>query len=205
MLTFYKKYWRTAFDILLIVLTVYLIMYAFSFIYRIATPVILSFVIFAMIEPLAKRLNKIGISKPIASALSILFFAMVIAGAFVIAGIMLTNQITGLIKLIPTYQDQLKDQIAAITAYISEKTSLIPPDFLSSSADWIDSVTEWGTGLAKGFLTGLVGFLTSFSKFMFNLVLAVILAYFLSIEINDWKKTAEDKTPNTFKKAFFSS
>ncbi|MBJ6363005.1 AI-2E family transporter [Paenibacillus sp. GCM10012307] len=203
MLTFYQKYWRTAFDILMIVLTVYLIMYAFSFIYRIATPVILSFVIFATIEPLAKRLNRLGISKSIASALSILFFAVVIAGAFVIAGIMLTNQISGLIGLIPTYQDQLKEQIDLISGYISEKSNLIPPDFLKSSSELIDSISKWGTNLAKGFLTGLVGFLSSFSTFMFNLVLAVVLAYFLSIEISDWKKTAQDKTPNTFKKAFF--
>ena len=39
MLSFYRKYWRTAFDIALIILTVWLIMYLFSYLYRIATPI----------------------------------------------------------------------------------------------------------------------------------------------------------------------
>ena len=61
MITFYKRYWRTAFDIALIALTVWVIMYVFSFLYKIAAPVFMSFLIFACIEPLAKRLNRIGI------------------------------------------------------------------------------------------------------------------------------------------------
>ncbi len=203
MLPFYKKYWRTAFDIALIVLTVYLIMYAFSFIYRIATPVILSFVIFAMIEPLARRLNRIGISKSIASAISVFFFAIVIVGAFVGAGMILTHQITGLLKLLPQYQDEMKEQIASISTYLSDKSTLIPPDIMSTSANLIESVTKWGSELAKSFLSGFVGLLTSFSTFMFNLVIAVVLAYFLSIEIGDWKRIAGEKTPRTFKTAFF--
>ena len=56
MLTFYKRYWRTAFDIGLIVLTVFLIMWSFSFLYKIATPIFLAFIIYWMIEPLARFL-----------------------------------------------------------------------------------------------------------------------------------------------------
>lgn len=203
MLPFYKKYWRTVFDIALIILTVYLIMYAFSFIYRIATPVILSLVVFAMIEPLAKRLNRIGISKAIASAISVFIFAIVIIGVFVGAGLILTHQISGLVKLIPQYQDDLREQITTVSQYLSEKSSLIPADILSASANLIDSVTKWGSELAKSFLSSFVGILTSFSTFMFNLVIAVVLAYFLSIEIGDWKRIAQEKTPRTFKTAFF--
>ena len=98
MLTFYKKYWRTAFDIALIALTVWLIMFTFSFLYRIATPVFLSFLIFACIEPIAKRLNRIGLKKSLASAVAILFFTVVILGAFIGAGILVTSEINGLIN-----------------------------------------------------------------------------------------------------------
>ena len=63
MRSFYKKYYKTAFDIALMVLTVYLFMLAFSFLYKIATPVFLAFVIFAVIEPLAKFLHRKGMKK----------------------------------------------------------------------------------------------------------------------------------------------
>ncbi|MGO4274324.1 AI-2E family transporter, partial [Paenibacillus sp. TAF58] len=60
MISFYKKYWRTAFDIALIVLTVYLFMLLFSYLYRIATPIFLALIIFMMIEPFARFLNRKG-------------------------------------------------------------------------------------------------------------------------------------------------
>lgn len=41
-----QKYWRTFFDIGLIVLTVYLIMFSFSKLYQLAAPVFLSFLYF---------------------------------------------------------------------------------------------------------------------------------------------------------------
>jgi predicted PurR-regulated permease PerM len=44
--------------------------------------------------------------------------------------------------------------------------------------------------------------ITSFSTFLVNFLIGIILAYFLSIEIGDWKKLAREKTPNTFKVAF---
>ena len=64
---FYKKYWRTAFDIGLIALTVFLIMSAFSFVYRIAAPILLALVIFYFMEPIAAALHKRKIKKSIAA------------------------------------------------------------------------------------------------------------------------------------------
>ncbi|XEC93114.1 sporulation integral membrane protein YtvI [Paenibacillus tarimensis] len=203
MLTFYKKYWRTAFDIALIVLTVYLIMLAFSFLYRIATPVFLSFVVFLMIEPIAKRLNRLGLKKSVASAISILVFSLLIVGAFVLAGIILTNEISGLAERLPQYQDMLRDQIERTTLYINERIEAVPEEVMTKITESLDNVTDWGAKLASNFLTGLVGFLTSFSTFIFNFIIGVVLAYFLSIEIDVWKKTAAEKTPKTFKNAFF--
>ncbi|GGG19724.1 sporulation integral membrane protein YtvI [Paenibacillus abyssi] len=203
MLTFYKKYWKTAFDIALIVLTVYLIMVAFSFLYRIATPVFLSFVIFMMIEPLAKRLNRIGLKKSIASAISILVFSLVIVGAFLLAGFVLTNEIMSFANNLPQYQSMLISQVEQTTAFLTQQFQSLPPDVVNSLNDMVNSVTQWGSGVASSFLMSLVGFLTSFSAFMFNFIIGIVLAYFLSIEIKDWKKIAQDKTPNTFKTAFF--
>lgn len=81
MIAFYRKYWRTAFDIGLLILTIYLIMYSFSYLYSIAKPIFLAFIVYMLIEPLAGFLHRRGVNKAIASALSVGLFILLILGA----------------------------------------------------------------------------------------------------------------------------
>ena len=203
MLTFYKRYWRTAFDIALIALTVWLIMYVFSFLYKIAAPVFMSFLIFACIEPLAKRLNRIGIKKAVASAISVLFFTLVILGAFIGAGVLLTYEIMEFVDRLPDYQTIFTNEATYWIAWLQSRIDLLPEGVVEQFQSVINSVTGWGQRVATQILVGFVGFLSSLSAFVFNFGIGIILAYFLSIEIETWKKVAREKTPNTFKTAFY--
>jgi sporulation integral membrane protein YtvI len=205
MLPFYKKYWRTAFDIALIALTVYLIMYSFSYLYRIATPIFFSFLIFLCIEPLARRLNKLGIKKSIASGISVLVFTIIILGAFSGMAYLVTKQGSELVANFPQYQEMLAEQIANITAQVEQKFNALPPnlDLVERSKELIQGASKYVQTFAMTVLSNVVGYVSSFSTFVFNFVVGIILAYFLSIEITTWKQTAEDKTPKTFKKVFF--
>ncbi|WP_341281824.1 sporulation integral membrane protein YtvI [Paenibacillus sp. FSL H8-0537] len=203
MLPFYKKYWRTAFDIALIALTVYLIMFAFSHFYQLATPIIFSFVIFMCIEPLARRLNKIGIKKSIASGISILLFSILILSAFSGLGYIISKQGSEFLDKLPEYQAILVEQVELSTSQVQNKIQALPPELVAQITEYIQGAAEYVPNLVKTIFAGTVGYVSSFSSFMFNFLVGIILAYFLSIEINDWKKTAADKTPKTFKKAFF--
>lgn len=205
MLPFYKKYWRTAFDIALIALTVYLIMYAFSFVYKIATPIFFAFLIFLIIEPLAKRLNKWGVKKSIASGISILVFTLLILGAFSGAAVLITKQGNALIENFPKYQSVLAEQIGNLAAELEKQLDKLPSDVSLSeeTKNLTKGATEHLQKWVTTFLTGLIGYVSSFSTFIFNFVVGIILAYFLSIEIKTWKRAATDKTPRTFKSAFF--
>jgi len=203
MITFYKKYWRTAFDIGLIVLTVYLIMLTFSYIYKIATPILLSFLIYAIIEPFAKFLNRRGIKKSIASAISILMFSLIIVGSFIGAGLIFTSQITGLINKLPDYARILQANFSINIDMIKQQIEGLPPDLTDKVEEYVKLITDKGSALAASFIAMLFHFLTSLSTFLINFAIGIILAYFLSVEINDWKKIAGDKTPKTFKTAFF--
>ncbi|RCW42551.1 sporulation integral membrane protein YtvI [Paenibacillus prosopidis] len=205
MLPFYKKYWRTAFDIALIALTVYLIMYSFSYLYRIATPIFFSFLIFLCIEPLARRLNKLGIKKSIASGISVLVFSIIILGAFSGMAYLVTKQGSELVANFPQYQEMLAEQIANLTAQIEQRFNALPPDLdlVERSKELIQGALAYLQTLAMTVLSNIVGYVSSFSTFVFNFVVGIILAYFLSIEITTWKQTAEDKTPKTFKTVFF--
>ncbi|MFC4812285.1 AI-2E family transporter [Paenibacillus sp. GCM10023250] len=202
MLSFYRKYWRTAFDIALIIFTVWLIMYLFSYLYRIATPIFLSFLIYLFIEPPARWLTRLGLKKSIAAGISVLLFALIIVAAFVGAGYVVTTQVTGLADKLPTYQRLLVDQFQSNAGLLQDKISGLPPDVVDKAKDVIGYVTNWGQQLAVKFLRALGGYLMSFSTFIINFSVGIILAYFLSLEITEWKRLAKEKTPNTFKRAF---
>ncbi|HEX2927759.1 MAG TPA: hypothetical protein VHP38_16115, partial [Ruminiclostridium sp.] len=103
MLPLYKKYWRTVFDIGLIVLTVYLIMFVSSKLYQLAAPVFLSFVVFWCIEPAARYFHRKGMKKPFASALSVLLFIILLLAIFFGLGLILVTQFTKVAQNLPHY------------------------------------------------------------------------------------------------------
>lgn len=205
MLSFYKKYWRTVFDIALIVVTVLLIMWLFSIVYNIAKPIFYSFVIFICIEPLAKRLHKLGLKKSLASAISAVLFVLVVLGLIGALIIIATIQGIELVNLLPQYQEQFTAEVNKWLHYFQLKMNQLPVDF-SLTDQLTDTLAQASTTiqgwLVNGF-TFVIGSITSFTSFVVNAAIGLILAYFLSIEIVDWKKLATNKTPNTFKTAFF--
>jgi sporulation integral membrane protein YtvI len=205
MLSLYQKYWRTVFDIGIIVLTVWLIMYVFSFLYNIAAPVFLSFIVFLCIEPLAKLLNRWGLRKSIASGVSVLLFTLVILAAVIGLGYIFTQQIAQLSEKLPEYQRLLQEQIAVITGNVQGEMNSLPDNITASITARLQEaagfITAQGANLAKVFLGWLVGMLTSFSSFILNFFIAIILAYFLSVEIDTWKRLGRERSPKTLKVA----
>ncbi|GIQ71012.1 AI-2E family transporter [Xylanibacillus composti] len=200
MLSFYKRYSRTAFDIGLIVLTVLLILWLWSLFYRIAAPIVLSFFVFLIIEPLAKFLNRRGLKKSIASAISILLFVTLILGALLGAGAIFFNQVSNLAEKVPHYAAQLQKEIVNGTVYLEDN---LPPEVIDQVKEYASTITQRVSGFIQWALTMLLGTLSSFSSFLFKFFIAIILAYFLSVEIEFWKNLAAKKTPSTFKKAFY--
>lgn len=202
MLTFYKKYWKTAFDIALIILTVFLIMWAFSYLYKIATPIFLSFIVFIMIEPLAKFLNRRGMKKSIATAISVLLFVLILLGVLIGAGVVFINQVQNLSDRFTGVGilEELQVQFEFWEQRFHELN--LPVEVLDKAREIAMTVAEKGAVIAAALLNMLAAGVSSFSAFLFNFLVGIILAYFLSLEIGDWKKVAREKTPKTFKIAF---
>jgi sporulation integral membrane protein YtvI len=202
LIDFYKKYWRTAFDIGLIVITVYLIMLAFSFIYRIATPILLAFVIFYLIEPFANFLHKRKVKKSIAAAISIMFMILIIVAVIGGLGAVVTVQIIALQAAIEQNAEVIQQTVLDWIQYGQAQLNALPPGTVDELSGYLRNMSDWAAGLAGTVLSYFIGILTSFSSFIVNFSIAIILAYFLSIEIPVWRKIAQSKTPNTFKQAF---
>ncbi|CAM4357953.1 sporulation integral membrane protein YtvI [Saccharibacillus endophyticus] len=202
MISLYRKYWRTAFDIALIVLTIYLVMLAFSWLYGIAAPVFLSIVVFLIIEPFARFLHRRKLPKPLASAISVLLFVSVILGALFGAGLIFVSQIARLADNLPEYTAIIQVQFSNLTEFLHSELNALPAGTVEKANEYFALFTDQLAGWLKLAFTHVLAFLTSFSSFIVSFTISIILAFFLSSEIVWWKKVANDKTPNTFKHAY---
>lgn len=202
MLPLYKKYWRTIFDIALIVFTVYLIMLLFSKLYHLAAPVFLSFIVFACIEPLAQFLHRRGMRKAFASAISVLLFAAVLIGVFLGLGVILAVQSMKLADDIPRYTMLIQDAFRQSSVFVQSQITSLPPSLTERLNEYFETITSMLGTWGASFLRWLIGFVGSSSTFIANFAVAVILAFFLSVEIDLWKVIARKKTPQTLKTAF---
>jgi len=203
MLTFYKKYGRTAFDLFLIGLTVYLTMFIFSHIYEIAKPIFVGLVIYLMIEPFARFLNRLGLKKIVATTISMLLFLIIVVGIIVTLGVVFTAEIYHLYLSVPDYIDELKLEMAAKADYYQGAIDAIPPDLIDKGKDYLITLAENGKDILSKSLLYMFESLTSISNFIINFAFGLILAFFLSLEINNWKRLASEKTPKTFKQAYY--
>ncbi|MDT3425005.1 sporulation integral membrane protein YtvI [Paenibacillus forsythiae] len=202
MLPLYKKYWRTFFDIGLLVLTVYLVMLAFSKLYQLAAPVFLSFFVFMLIEPLARFLNRRGLSKPFASAVSVLLFLILLLGSLFGAGLLVASQVLQFQENLPHYTYVIQQHFMELTTWLQQKIATLPPNLTEKLNGYFKSATDLLSGWLYVFLKYMFGVLGTFSSFMANFGVAIILAFFLSMEIKDWRRIAHDKMPKTFKTAY---
>lgn len=201
MLPLYKKYGRTVFDIALLVLTVYFIMYGFSRLYQLAAPVFLSFIVYWMIEPLARFLHRKGLPKTLGAAISVLLFLAVIVAAFFGLGLIIVSQISNLQDNFPYYIEMVQREFTNLVYFIQDKSDALPDGITEKVSDYFATLTGF---LSKWVTSGaqiVIGFLSSFSSFITNFGIAIILAFFLSIEIESWRKFARAKTPKTLKLA----
>jgi sporulation integral membrane protein YtvI len=117
-------------------------------------------------------------------------------------GAIFINQISTLSEKLPAYTENLQLQIVDTARYLQMKIGALPQDITSRAMEFATSLTEKGEQIAQWFLNSLLALLTSFSSFIVNLLIGVILAYFLSIEIDMWNQMAREKVPKTFKTAF---
>ncbi|MEC0124755.1 AI-2E family transporter [Paenibacillus pabuli] len=201
MLPLYKKYGRTVFDIALLVLTVYFIMYGFSRLYQLAAPVFLSFIVYWMIEPLARFLHRKGLPKTLGAAISVLLFLATIVAAFFGLGLIIVSQISNLQDNFPYYIEMVQREFTNLVYFIQDKSDALPDGITDKVNDYFATLTGF---LSKWVTSGaqiVIGFLSSFSSFITNFGIAIILAFFLSIEIESWRKFARAKTPKTLKLA----
>lgn len=202
MLDFYKKYWRTAFDIAVIVLTVYLIMWLFSLFYDLAAPILLALIIFMIIEPLARFLHKRGMKKIFATSISVIVYSIILLALLAGLGYMFVTQTLGLVERFPRYMANFQFEIVAMLEYAQEEWNALPENVTLQISEYAAQVGQFITTSVQSILGSIAGAISSFSNFVISFGLGIILAFFLSLEADKWRRIANDKTPHTFKQIF---
>ncbi|WP_048602382.1 sporulation integral membrane protein YtvI [Rubeoparvulum massiliense] len=203
MYQFYKKYWKTGFDIGVIVLTVWLIMVTFTFLFNIAKPIFYCLVIYMIIEPMARFFQRRGMKKIIATSLSVLLFALIILS--ILAGFIaiFINEMAQLAQVIPGYIHTFQSELINLISRFEFMRSWIPEDFLMNWQQYVGDVLQKANQYVGEGMKAIGDRITSVSSFVINMGFGVILAFFLSIESDMWQRWAREKTPNTFKRAYY--
>lgn len=202
LLLFYQKYSKTFFDIALISITVYLFMWLGSYVYQLTFPILLAFLIAAMVRPVSAFLHRKGMKKNHAITLTMGVFVLLLLGVVFAAGALIVAQVFSLYHNMPGYIDFFKGQVFSRADIMQNVLDKIPADVLAKANEYVEVMTGKITSILTAGLYDLLGMITSFSSFVINFVIAIMLAYFLCLEIEDWKEIANKKTPKTFKNAF---
>ncbi len=178
-------------------------MFVSSFLFDIAAPILVGYVIFLIIEPFARFLNRKGLGKTAATTISTLLFVLVVVSVVFLAGAIFVLQLQNLIALIPEYVAKFQEQVMSYVHWGQLQLNALPPDVLQKAQDFSLTLVEKASFMLTSFLNSVFAFVTSIPTLVINFIIGIVLAYFLSIEIDMWKRIAEKRTPNTFKSAYY--
>ena len=174
-----------------------------SFLFDIAAPILVGYVIFLIIEPFARFLNRKGLGKTAATTISTLLFVLIVVSVVFLAGAIFVLQLQNLIALIPEYVATFQEQVMSYVHWGQLQLNALPPDVLQKAQDFSLTLVQKASLMLTAFLNSVFAFVTSIPTLVINFIIGIVLAYFLSIEIDMWKRIAEKRTPNTFKSAYY--
>ncbi|SFL06497.1 Predicted PurR-regulated permease PerM [Paenibacillus sp. 1_12] len=192
----FRKYWRPAVDVCALLFVMYLFVLSFSYLYHIATPVIFSLIIYWMVQPAIRFLERRGLNRPSSVAFSMVGFVLILVILLGMIGIVCSVQLSHLISKLPTYDVMIRHEVVD---KVQVKIQALSPEELVKVKEYIATGTEKAIEVVKVILQHLVTFTTSISKFVIHIIVAIILAYFLALESKMWSELYKKKTPDQFK------
>ncbi len=178
-------------------------MYLFTIIFNVAKPVLFALLIYLLIEPAATFFNKkLRIKKPIASTISLFLMVVIFFGFIVTIGILIFTQLREFSTKLPGYLKYLQTEFTSLVAKYSDLLDNISPNLVDNIANYLSSISGSIASFFEGLFFSLLNSFSSFSGWVITIVLGIILAFFLSIEIETWERFAKKNTPKTFKNGY---
>lgn len=203
MVSFYKTFARAIFGLALLFVTAYLLIEAGKFAFAVAAPILYSLLIYILNKPLIEWLIRKNIKRMIATNIVYLvFIAVFVAVALGMRGTVF-SEIREMIKSYPYDMKVFVEKFHHWAGYTQSKYEHLSPNIVDFLQRKLTTIQEKiGTWSSPFFLSVLQTF-RSFWSFVGEWMAGVILAYFLSLEVELWRKFFVAKTPNTFKRIYF--
>lgn len=178
-------------------------MYLFSAIFNVAKPVFVALLIYLLIEPFAKFLNqKLRFKKVAATTVSMILLVLILFFIVVVLAILIISQIKTFALNLPKYLDFLQREFTILVEKYSEVLNNISPNLVTNIKEYLVSISGNIAGFVESLFFSIVNSFTSISGWVVTIVLGIILAFFLSLDIEMWERIARKHTPKTFKDAY---
>ena len=170
-----KKFIETNFNVWIFLFLVICIM---IYLFEVIVPFFIAFIIAYLTNPLKIYLDK-RINKTLSSFLSIITFVLCFLSIVVLILPIIIHQIQNLILLLPGYLVEIENFFKEInTKYLfSEKIKIV--DYTTLFKPLARSLLDSGDNL----ISNSIGFLSGF----FNIILIVVISFYLSLEFNKIK------------------
>jgi sporulation integral membrane protein YtvI len=189
----FRKYWKPVFDIMALLVLVYLFVLGFSHLYHIATPVFMSLIIYWMVRPSIQFWKRKGLNKHSSVAVSMLGFVLILVIIIGSIGTICSVQMVHLINKMPQYDYTIRHEVVA---KVQERMQSLSPDELSKVKEYAATAAQKAVEVVKVIFQNILIYTTSVSKFVIHIVVAIILAYYRALESDKWKDFYRQKTPS---------
>lgn len=199
MLNLYKKFAKTGIDLTLLGITILSFLFLFSYAYQIAAPIFIAIFIYLFVEPLSDFIHRKGLKKKNATNIAMFLFISILVGVIALLGVVIAAQVNALLISLPDYIHYLQDWFSKNSGLLLSKFNSIPPDILVKAEEFFASISGKISGLVTSALQGLLLAFSSITTLVFNFLVGIILAYFLSLEADEWKQFGETKLPKTIR------
>jgi sporulation integral membrane protein YtvI len=197
-----QKWWRTVRDLALMLLFAYLLCKLFGFLWEIAKPLFIGYVLFLVIEPLARFLHKKGVKKIIATSISTLLFLVIVGGLFTVLGIIGSSQIQHLYHSLPKYASSLQKQADIHSDFVQEKINALPDNVGEKIHEYMSGAIETATEFAKNILGSLFDGLNVGLMFVAESLVGLVIAFLISKSSKELEVKYQKSTPKSFKHAY---
>ncbi|MGV3464571.1 MAG: sporulation integral membrane protein YtvI [Heyndrickxia sp.] len=200
--SFMKRHYKTIIDIVLLIAVIWLSLKFANWIFGIATPIVFGAIIYMLIKPMVKLLVAIKIKRGAAIAISLVLYLIIALAIIFFGGMIAVSQVHNLITKMPHYIDTLKSNFGGEFHHLQRQYIDLPYGIPEKVNEKIGSIGQKFMVYFSKFLWALVGTVNTSIVFIGNLLLGIILAYFLGKDAEKVRARFNEKAPNWMKEGW---
>jgi len=205
LIEYYRKYARTIIDVAVLVLTAYLLMAAFSYLFRLVPPLFYMVALFLMVRPFIRLFERRGVPRGLAVSFGFLTFTLFIVLVFGLFGLIFVGEIRSFADALPRTVDYVENRVNEQYQWLLQKAENLPPEVFESlrayETDFVRQAGTWLQGLLRQLLDTITYWPTRLAKFLVEMFITVLLTFFFALEYDKFHDWYAKRAPGTLRRA----